>query len=176
MRADYSDTLPLIEMAEGLCKPLQVNREGLSEQDSAVQQELEEQLRMIHFHRGALAHHTNEPKMALTNYKTFNRLLREQLGETPDQRLGVALNELGVAYLQNNNAAKAEKCLRESITILETVTDATENTPNSISMPMINLGFVLWVQGRQDEAAAVFERTLAAREEAYGVNDTKSFA
>jgi tetratricopeptide (TPR) repeat protein len=170
LRADYHDTEPLIEMAEELCKPLQLDEEGLKGQKDEVKLEFEEQLRMFHFHRGALAHHTNQPKMALANCEAHYRMLRDKLDNTVDQRLGVALNELGVAYLQNNDTTRAEECLRASLDILEQLGDITTN---SVSMPLINLGFALWLQGRQDDAATVFERALAARELAYGPNDTK---
>ncbi|KAK5123908.1 hypothetical protein LTR85_002104 [Meristemomyces frigidus] len=173
MRADYTDTMPLIEMAKTLCDPLLADNEGMSELHTDVREEFEEQLRMFHFHRGALAHHINQPETALSEFTEFNRLLREKLGSAQDQRLGVALNELGVAYLQTGDAAKAEEHLKNSVDVLQHLEHVSQDT---IAMPLINLGFALWVQGRQGEAASVFESTLANLEATYRSNDIKSFA
>lgn len=173
LRSDYTVTLSLIEMAEKLCEPLTNDKEGLSRESDGLKEEFEALLRNIYFHRGALAHHINEPQMALANCTEFKRLLQEKLGSREDQSLGVAWNELGVAHLQNEDSKKSCECFRNSIAILERLPGIT---PNARSMPLINLGFALWIAGHLDEAAAVFERTLALREAAYGIDDTQSFA
>lgn len=173
MRADYVDTVPLIDLAQKLCEPLQHDTAGLNKHGQDIKEEFQDQLRLVHFHRTAFAHHTNQPAMALSSCTSYVHSLQEKLAGTEDHRLGVALNELGVSHLQSGSAAEAETCLRRSIAILEPIKDATANTR---SMPMINLGFALWIQGRQDEAVRTFEDTLEDRESAYGLNDTKSFA
>ena len=128
---------------------------------------------MFSFHRAAFAHHTNQPHMSLSNAQHFVRSLEAQNGGAQDEPLGYALNELGVSYLQNDNADEAERCLQRSTAIFEASLDTSANTR---SMPLINLGFVFWLQGRLQEASAVFESTLAGRESEYGPDDTKSFA
>lgn len=173
MRSDYTATLPLIEMAEQLCEPLKKDQEGLSRATDELKEEFSALLRNFYFHRGALAHHINEPQMALENCAEFKRLLQVKLGNQEDQSLGVAWNELGVAHIQNKDHEKSFECFRNSIAIMERLPDVT---PNTKSMPMINLGFALWVAGRLDEAAAIFEESLSLREAAYGVDDLQSFA
>lgn len=173
MRADYADTMPLISMAERLCIPIADDHDGLSRHAGGAKEEFEEQQRLFSFHRAAFAHHTNQPAMALYNSQHFIHALEKQVGEVENETLGVAYNELGVSFLQNGDATRSEECLRRSIRIIEALPGTTANTR---SMPLINLGFTLWVRGQLDEAASVFARTLADREAAYGPNDTKSFA
>jgi tetratricopeptide (TPR) repeat protein len=173
LRSDYTATLPLIEMAEKLCEPLKNDQEGLSRASDELKEEFEALLRNFYFHRGALAHHINEPQMALANCTEFKRLLQEKLASQESQSLGVAWNELGVAHLQNGHTEKSCDCFRNAIAIMKRL---PEISPNTMSMPLINLGFALWIAGQLDEAAATFEHTLSLRETAYGVNDTQSFA
>lgn len=158
-------------MAEQLCEPLKVQLESLTEQ-SDIKDEFDELQLNLHFHRGALAHHINEPEMALTELRTYNRLLKEKYAGQQTQKVAVGLNDLAVSYLQNNDAIKAEDCLRKSIAILEQLPNITSNT---MSMPQINLGFTLWVQKRNAEAGGVFEDALATREQEYGSKDIRSF-
>nr|POE75756.1 hypothetical protein CFP56_67775 [Quercus suber] len=176
MQADFSDTMPLVNMAESMWKAFEGDRKGFARQDQEVKEEFEEEMRLFHFHPGILNLHTNEPNMSLSHLKTFTGMLQQKLGNKPrgkDQRMGVAWCELGNSYLQNHCHDEAEQCFRFSAEALESLDDATSNT---ISMPLINLGFVLWLKGELDEAEEVFERTLADREAAYGKDDTVSFA
>ncbi len=163
--------MDLIRLAEQLCEPLKAQLEALAEQ-SDIKDEFDELQLNLHFHRGALAHHINEPEMALTELTTYNHMLMEKYAGQQTQKVAIGLNDLAVSYLQNNDAIKAEECLRKSIGILEQLPSVT---PNTMSMPLINLGFTLWVQGRIAEAGAVFERALAKREQEYGSNDIRSF-
>ena len=87
--------------------------------------------------------------------------------------MAVAWNELGNAYLQNNSKKEAEGCYRKSVDALEILKDANANTK---SMPWINLGFVLHLQGRLDEAESAFRSAIDIRESVYGPNDRESFA
>lgn len=173
LRSDYTETLPLIVMAEKLCEPLKDDKEGLNRESDDFKEEFAGLLRSFYFHRGALAHHINKPHMALANCLEYKRLLQEALGGREDQRSGVAWNELGVAYLQNGDTENSHECFRNSIAIMEQLPGVTTNTR---SMPLINLGFALWLTGELDQAAAIFEQTLALRETAYGRDDTESFA
>jgi tetratricopeptide (TPR) repeat protein len=173
LRSDYTETLPLIEMAEKLCEPLKDDQEGLSRESDDFKEEFAGLLRSFYFQRGALAHHINKPQMALANCLEYKRLLQKDLGSMEDQHTGVAWNELGVAYLQNGDVKSSHGCFRNSIAIMERLPGVTTNTR---SMPLINMGFALWISGEHDQAAAIFEQALALREIAYGKDDTESFA
>jgi tetratricopeptide (TPR) repeat protein len=176
MHADYAEAPQLLDMAEFMCQAL---HSGSSETDSS-DPELKEQLgtlrRLSYLHRGVHALHTNQPEVSLAKLKVFIDMLRERLDEAPsrgtDQSLGVAWNELGNAILQNNDGKWAEECFLKSIDALSALDGATAIT---ISMPLINIGFTYWVQGRLTDAAATFQRALEDREKEYGVNDKTSF-
>lgn len=176
MRARYEDTLPFLEMAKELCKPLEQDHEGLAGQDETVKEEFEEQLSLFHLNPGAFGLHTNQEDMSLPHFKAFTTMVQAKLGDTPpgnDQRMAVAWNELGNAYLQNKEKEQAEKCFVRSINALDVLDNPDAN---ALSMPKINLGFVFWLQGRLDEAAAIFQESLDQREKAYGKDDQVSFA
>nr|XP_023885776.1 uncharacterized protein LOC111997878 [Quercus suber] len=176
MQVDFQDTMALVNMAESMWNAFEGDQKGLARQDQEAKEEFEEEMRLLHFHPGILNLHTNEPDMSLSHLESFTRMLQQKLGNKPrgrDQRMGVAWCELGNSYLQNHANDEAEKCFRFSAEALESLDDATSNT---ICMPLINLGFVLWLKGQLDEAEEVFERTLADREAAYGKDDTVSFA
>lgn len=204
MRGDFKDTKVLLDFAATMLKPLDSDIEGQREQPKAIIDQFKEQRRLYHFHRGSRALHTNEPKESLAEFEKFWTMLRDEVIEEPggselyfglpwhltfeamvrdrsreasrgeDQYLGVAWNELGNAYLQNDDTKKAEACYRKSFFIMD-VTDGGVS-PNTVSMPLINLGFALWLQGRLAEAAETFERALNYREENYGSDDNVSFA
>jgi tetratricopeptide (TPR) repeat protein len=176
MRADFDDTKFLVEMADMMLTPLEQDTEGRLWQPLAVQKQFEEQKRLFHFHRGCRALHTNEPKESLFHLQTFERMLRDEVGEEPhsnDQRMGVCLNEVGNAYFQNGDKDNAEAYFRKSIKYLEVV-DGVQ--PNTVSMPLINLGFVLWQKGELTEAANTFQTALEYRKANYGPDDIVSFA
>lgn len=204
MRGDFHDTKLLLDMAAKMLVPLESDTEGQRGQPKAVIDGFKEQRRLYHFHRGSRALHTNEPKESISEFEKFWVMLRDEVIEGPlgsercvglawddtframlqehsrrdprgqDQYLGVAWNELGNAYLQNEDTEKAEACYRKSFTIMN-VADG-EVTPNTVSMPLINLGFALWLRGWLSEAAAIFEDALKYREKAYGSDDIVSFA
>jgi hypothetical protein len=137
MRADYADTTPFIRMAQVLCIALEREADASTDPDDKTKAEFAEQQRMSCSHRAAFAHRTNQPDMALSTREELIVSLRRSLGgKEDDQRLGIALNELGVSHLQNNDASKSEECFRQSVAIMESVPGAT---PNTISMPLIIL-------------------------------------
>ncbi|KAK5171081.1 uncharacterized protein LTR77_004225 [Saxophila tyrrhenica] len=175
-RGDYVEAGKLIQLTEKLCKALQVD-ESVFAEESSTKQEFDELVLQLPFHRGALAHHTNEPRVALDELKTYIRLLDKKPKRRQTaawrQQMAIGLNDLGVSYLQNDDAVKAEDYLEQSIAILGELSDIS---PNTISMPQINLGFAFSLQGRHEEAADMFERTLVKREQNYGRDDVRSFA
>lgn len=204
MRGDFKDTKVLLDLAAKLLKPLEHDIEGQRAQPKATIDKFKEQRRLYHFHRGSRALHTNEPKESLSEFEKFWTMLRDEVIEEPrdvnrylglpwhetfeamvqdrsrgapsgeDQYIGVAWNELGNAYLQNNDTTKAEACYRKSFFIMD-VTDGSAS-PNTVSMPLINLGFALWLQQRLSEAADTFEQALNYRKKNYGSDDSVSFA
>lgn len=204
MRGDFQDSQVLLDMAAKMLVPLDTDAEWQRGQPKPLIEKFKEQRRLYHFYRGSRALHTNEPKESLAALEKFWVMLRDEVIGWPydhdrrvgvawsetfwamlqddspeepraiDQYLGVAWNELGNAYLQNNEKEKAEACFRKSFKVMNGADG--EVTPNTVSMPLINLGFVLWLQGRLSEAASVFEDALKYREKNYGSDDTVSFA
>ena len=175
MRGRFDDTIPLLYLAELMCDAFEVeNSEDRSPQN--LKDQLAVLRRTMIYERGVKALHTNDPEISLINMIEFNKIVRNSYGDKPcggtDQTLGVSWNELGNAYLQNNDGIEAEKCFLESKKSFQALDGATSI---SISMPLINLGFAAWVQGRLGEADKIFSQALADREEAYGINDTTSF-
>ena len=176
MRSNFMVTQPLLNMARTMCEAL--HSQSLESESSSPEliEELHTLLRLYRHHQGVLGLHTNQPSVSLKNLQIFRAMLEHKLREMPsegtDQSLGVCWNELGNAVLQNNDMKKAEEYFKKSIAVLGALDNATEIT---ISMPLINLGFTYWVQGRLSDAAATFQRALEDRENKYGVDDQTSF-
>ncbi|KAL8989820.1 MAG: hypothetical protein Q9177_001376 [Variospora cf. flavescens] len=117
------------------------------------------------------------PKLLLdlASYNTFIQMLRDQIGDRPrgtDQSLGVALNELGCAHLQNDDCSEGEDYFKKSIDTLGALDGATRI---STSMPLINLAFAYWLQDRFPKASSTLQQALEDREGTYAVNDKTSF-
>lgn len=175
MRGRFDDTISLLYQADLMCDAFEIENS-----DARPSHDLQHQLAVLRqtmiYERGVKALHTNDPEISLINMKEFNKIVRNSCGNQPyggtDQTLGVSWNELGNAYLQSNNNIDAEECYLESKRTFQALDDATQI---SISMPLISLGFVAWVQGRLSEANDIFSKALADREEEYGINDTTSF-
>lgn len=175
MRGRFDETIPLLYLAEVLCDSL----EKSSSRDTSIQ-DLNDQLAILRrtmiYERGVRALHTNEAKISLINMKAFSKTVRESYKDRipggKDQTLGVSWNELGNAFLQNNDGLEAERCYLESKKCLGALEGATRI---SISMPLINLGFSSWIQGRLGEADETFCQALKDRENEYGINDRVSF-
>lgn len=178
MRGDnYLEITPLLEMARAMCDALWKGQRGTTLQDKALSDSLETFLRLFHHHHGVVGLHTNNPQQSLLHFKAFIDMLRAKFGgDKPtggtDQSLGVGWNELGNAYLQNGLHSEAEDSFRKSIEALRCLSGSTEI---SINMPLINLAFCFWLQGRLRDAESTFDESLTAREMEYGVDDTTSF-
>lgn len=163
-----------------MCEALRIHNTfaiSRTPEELKLAQELKVLLRLFHHHWGVIGLHTNRPKESLSHFQEFTEMLRQELGtDKPvagkDQSLGVAWNELGNAYLQNEAHAEAEDCFLKSIDALRTLSKSTEL---SISMPLINLAFCHWIQGHLEESSAEFAQALTAREKEYGSNDKTSF-
>jgi tetratricopeptide (TPR) repeat protein len=177
MRGDnYLETTSLLDMARSMCESLQKGEKLLTPGYRILNEELETLLRLFHHHHGVIGLHTNRPKQSLTHFIQLTDMLQKKLGGNKtqggnDQSLGVAWNELGNAYLQNDAYAEAEDCFLKSIHALRSLTNSTKI---SINMPLINLAFCHWLQGDLDKSESVFQESLEDREREYGVNDTTS--
>jgi tetratricopeptide (TPR) repeat protein len=163
-------------MAQSMCEPIQNSLAAHGgEAQSDLKEQVERLLRMFHHHRGELSLHTNQPRISLSSYRTFIKMLNAKLGDAPcgkDQSLGVAWDELGCAWLQSDKPGEAEPCFQKSIEALGALEGATRI---SISLPLINIAFAYWLQGRLEEAASTFQEALEDREREFGVNDWTSF-
>jgi hypothetical protein len=72
----------------------------------------------IQHNRGCIATETNEPELALDYLQRFNSEMLKEFGDketTSDMRLAISWNELGNAYMLNDEWTEGEKCFRESI-------------------------------------------------------------
>ena len=175
LSSSFADTEPFLAMAEEMCKRLCKIDSPTNERETGLNDDLETLLRLSFHHRGELSLHTNKPQVSLSSYRTFIQMLKDKFGDAPrgkDQSLGVAWNELGCAFLQNDTPNDAEDCFKKSIDALGSLDGASKI---STSMPLINLAFAYWLQGRLDKAASTFQEALDDREREYGKNDRTSF-
>jgi hypothetical protein len=173
MRSKFKETGPLLDMAKAIRKGIRMNKET---DDVELVEEFEKWRRIYHHHQGVLALHTNNPGDSLRRFKRFTELNIETFGESPsgkDQTLGVGWNELGNAHMQNGNIGEAEECFVKSIQALKKVEGSKDIT---ISMPLINLAFTYWLNGRLDMADATFKVAYNQRVQEYGIDDKTSFA
>jgi hypothetical protein len=172
MRSRFTETTPLLDMAESIQKCIHVP----ADPDPKVKLDFERLQRIYEHHRGTFALHTNDPKKSLAHLEKFTSMTSKLLGDCPsgtDQSMGVGWNELGNAYLQNDNVDKAAEYFLKSIKALEALDGAREI---SISMPLINLGFAQWLKGSLEEAEATFMKAYEVRKREYGIEDKTSFA
>ena len=64
--------------------------------------QLDSLLAEIHHNCGCVSTETNDPKGTLANFKTFNELMMQEIGDGAqgkDKRLAISWNELGNAYM-----------------------------------------------------------------------------
>jgi tetratricopeptide (TPR) repeat protein len=172
MKSKFSDTLAFIELAKSILGSIMQDAEGLAHLSQEARNDLKEQMSLTYLHSGVLGRHTNDHDMSLKNHRVSVQILRDaNVNEPETHRMGVALNELGNACLQNGDTIESERCFRKSLSILQAVpnTSAGEKL-----IPLISLGFALWMQGRHEDAATAFQEALDARESEYGVDDTRS--
>lgn len=129
----------------------------------------------LYHNRGCIASDANDAVEAMNNLKSFHHMMQKELGNKTghnDMRLGLACNELGNAYMLKEDWIQGEKYFLQSIDLLQQL---DQYEPVLISLPLVNLGYAYWLQGRLDEAAVVLERGIRDREEKYGFQDRISF-
>ena len=142
---------------------------------SPTEKEIDSTIAEIYYNRGNVAAETNRPEDAFENHSMFNSMMMKQLGNGPqgtDMRLGISLNELGIAHMLRNDYCKGEDCFLQSI---DTMQRLDNYVSHQISLPMVNLGLTYWLTDRHEEAVKVLEQGLSDREAAFGINDRESF-
>lgn len=173
MQSNFAECNNLLRVADQMLR-------SLSEQDNYLDNHIAEQLvnltTTFEHHSGVLALYTNRPLESIKHLLTHKEMLESHRSTDRlklDGTWGTALNELGNAYLQNKNPTFAEECYRFS---LESLNDVASTDTNTLTMPQINLGFCLWLQGRLEEAALEFDEVMQQRELVYQKDDTVSSA
>lgn len=139
------------------------------------ERDIDDILAEVHHNRGVIANETNRPDQSLRYLVKFNEMMLAELGERragTDMRLALSFNELGCAWMLQDDYPHAEECFKKSIKAMK-VLDNYE--PWQVSLPGVNLGVVYWLTGRNDEALEVLLKGLRDRERKFGYNDQESF-
>ncbi|EED16512.1 NB-ARC and TPR domain protein [Talaromyces stipitatus ATCC 10500] len=173
-RGNSSESTRYLETAMDIYKILQ-NRSETGPLNEDINNTIKRMVAEIHHDLGCIATETNQPNTALNHFIAFNKAMIEFADgepQTKDMSLGVSWNELGNAYMMNGEWNSAADCFLRS---METLKQLENFRKVDLSFPQINLGFSYWLQGRLNEADEILSDILAAREEAYGINDRESF-
>ena len=129
----------------------------------------------INHNRGCIALETNEPEDALKYHKLFNDAMVKEVANKAsrdDMRLAISWNELGNAYMLNNNWSGGEECFLKSIEEMKKL----ENFERTmLSLPLANVGLAYWCLKKNDRALEVLEEGLREREATFGLDDRNSF-
>lgn len=165
-------------MAQSICESLKFRLYEHSHAfaDQAITHaELDYTLAELYHNRGCIASDANDAPEAMKNLQSFHDMMQKELGskvQRTDMRLGLACNELGNAYMLKEDWVQGETYFKRSIDLLQEL----ENfEPVLLSLPLVNLGYAFWLQGRLDEALVVLEKGIGDREAKYGENDRISF-
>jgi tetratricopeptide (TPR) repeat protein len=89
-----------------------------------------------------------------------------------DIRLGMAYNQMGVAYMMNRDYGSAVGVLEKAFEVYK---DLENSTPIMATLPAANMGLACWFLERYDEAYNVLIDILREREKVFGINDNESF-
>lgn len=177
-RGKSTDAVHFNNMAQSICESMKLrvleHPEYVSN-DPLILPQLNYSLTEIHHNRGCIALEINEPIDALKYQKLFNEaMIRELAGQSShdDMRLAISWNELGNAYMLNQNWAKGEECFLKSI---EEMRKLKSFQATMISLPLANLGLAYWLQEKLDNAVATLSQGLEDRELAFGLDDRISF-
>ncbi|KAK0122810.1 hypothetical protein ONS96_009843 [Cadophora gregata f. sp. sojae] len=177
-RGRLVDTNLYNNMAQSICESLKCQLDVPSDvgpSHGVTHAELDYTLAELYHNRGVIACGSSDSMEGLRNLKIFHDMMEKQFNkETPrtDMRLGLACNELGFAYMLKEDWAQGEVYFQRSIELLQQL---DEYEPVLISLPMVNLGYAYWLQGRLSDAADVLEKGVSDREEKYGIQDRISF-
>jgi hypothetical protein len=179
-RGRLIDTNLYNNMAQSICESLKFQLYQRSDTDTTLSNGvnhagLDFTLAELYHNRGVIACGASDVLEGLKNLTKFHSMMEKEFKEeTPriDMRLGLACNELGFAYMLKEDWAQGEKYFLRSIDLLKQLEDFE---PVLLSLPLVNLGYAYWLQGRLDDAAEVLERGVGDRETKYGNNDRISF-
>jgi hypothetical protein len=89
-----------------------------------------------------------------------------------DIRLGMAYNQMSVAYMMERDYESAVGVLEKA---LEVYKDLENSTPVMSTLPAANIGLALWFLERYDDAYKVLVDILRKREKVFGINNNESF-
>jgi tetratricopeptide (TPR) repeat protein len=165
-------------MAKEICESLKARlyeKPGGMSPGAVTQKQLDSILAEIQHNRGCIATEINEPYDALTYHKGFNTMMDQEMRTTTlrnDMRLAISWNELGNAYMLNDDWLKGEECFQKSVDLMRQL-DNFEII--WISLPVVNLGLAYWLQGRHEEANDILLEGLKDRVDAFGPDDRISF-
>lgn len=129
----------------------------------------------VYHTKGITATEMNKPLQALEYLRLFNEMMVKEWGSTvggTNMRLPISWNQLGVAYMINDEWERGEQCFQKSIAVMKQLDDYQEY---KISLPLANLGYAFWVTKRYPEAVQALEEGLAYRAAAFGPDDRESF-
>ncbi|KAK9776213.1 putative NB-ARC domain-containing protein [Seiridium cardinale] len=128
----------------------------------------------IYHNHGCISAEINQPEKALQYQLIFNHMMLKELKDGPgaDMRLGMSFNELGVAYMINDDWVKGQRCFELSAEEMKRVDNFK---PYKISLPLVNLAYCHCLNRRYEEAEKLFMEGLADRVEEFGENDRESF-
>ncbi|KAF1810425.1 hypothetical protein P152DRAFT_491441 [Eremomyces bilateralis CBS 781.70] len=173
---------PLAEMfcnlAQTICESLKSFyplSEGQQKNASPKECDIDTILAEIHHNRGVIAVEMNRPEEALNHLTKFNDMMKKELdgrSQGKDMRFAISWNQLGVAYMVNDNIEKGEECFIKSI---KTMKQLENYRPYLISLPLVNLALVYWLTNRRDDALIALNEGVEARSRFFGPNDRESF-
>jgi tetratricopeptide (TPR) repeat protein len=177
-RGNSADAIFFNNMAQSICESFKLRI--LEEPESAFGTSvtlagLNYSLAEILHNRGCIALEINEPSDALYYHRLFNdRMVKQLSGEAgeKDMRLAISWNELGNAYMLNDNWVTGEDCFLKSIEEMRRLRDYNKTT---ISLPLANLGLSYWLQNKLETAARVLVQGLEERADELGEDDKVSF-
>ncbi|KAJ5184935.1 hypothetical protein N7472_009775 [Penicillium cf. griseofulvum] len=148
-------------------------RDAVTEEDPSYKLQIIDAI--FHYCRGELGLHINRREHPLPDFSQCVKqldILLDEGAKKADPLFGVAVNELGCAFLMNWNNDKGLAEFERAVTILQNL-----NHPSAqeITMAQINVGFVYGYLGRYDEALQIFDVALKERRTKLGRDDYSSF-
>ncbi|KIV81666.1 hypothetical protein PV11_03835 [Exophiala sideris] len=116
----------------------------------------------------------NSPQLDL-KYALLNLDIVKVMGIDPreNQLLGLAYNQVGYAFLCNDNWEEATQNFRNSIQVYSKWVEVTDRNFRP-EFPWGGLAMALSEMGKQEEAAEIFLETIRHREKKFGPADTDS--
>lgn len=128
----------------------------------------------IHYGLAATAKETNDGQACLRHTKSLldMRLKAYESSGVPDERLAIAHNEIGIAWVMNGKYDDAILAFKSSIEVYHGLEDYW---PARDTNPRTNIGFTYWVTEKLDLASTELEGLLQDREDKFGVNDSESY-